>query len=176
MGDCPGGNLPGAVGLHARGVLYAARVAAPPKAPPPGTFGAKVGNMFGSLNVLVYRVSRGRVGGKMDKLPVLLLEHVGAKSGKKRTVPLLYLEDGEDLVLVASRGGSEANPGWLYNLKANPRTTVEIKGQRRDVVARVATDEERERLWPELVRGYRHYATYQTRTDRQIPVIILSPA
>ena len=151
-------------------------MAAPPKFPPPGSVRAKIPNAAAKVNVLIYKASGGRFGGKMDNLPVLLLDHVGAKSGKTRTAPLLYLEDGENLVIVASRGGSEANPAWLYNLKANPRTTVEIKGQRRDVVARVATDEERERLWPELVRGYRYYATYQTRTDRQIPVLILSPA
>jgi deazaflavin-dependent oxidoreductase (nitroreductase family) len=143
---------------------------------PPGSFAAKVGNVLGSVNVLIYRVSGGRVGGKMDQLPVMLLEHTGAKSGKTRTTPLLYLADGDDLVIVASRAGSDANPAWFHNLKVHPNATVEIKGTRRQVVARVATDEERERLWPELVRGYRHYATYETRTERRIPVLILSPA
>jgi deazaflavin-dependent oxidoreductase (nitroreductase family) len=151
-------------------------VTSPPAFPPPGSLRARVVNAATRVNVIAYKASSGRLGAKMDKLPVLLLEHTGRKSGVVRTAPLLYLEDGPDLVIVASRGGSDANPAWLYNLQANPRAAVTIGKERREVVARTATDEERERLWPELVRGYRHYEVYQSRTQRQIPVIILSPA
>jgi deazaflavin-dependent oxidoreductase (nitroreductase family) len=133
-------------------------------------------NLASQVNVVLYRLSGGRLGGKMEDLPVLLLEHTGRKSGKARTAPLLYLEDGSDLVIVASRGGSDETPAWWLNLQSKPQVVVEIKGQRRDVMAREATDEERARLWPELVSGYKHYEVYQQRTQRKIPVIILSPA
>ncbi|HWF55704.1 MAG TPA: nitroreductase family deazaflavin-dependent oxidoreductase [Solirubrobacteraceae bacterium] len=151
-------------------------MAAPPAFPPPGSLRAKLVNTMGSLNVVAYRLSGGRLGGRMQQLPLLLLHHVGRKSGQTRVAPLLYLQDGEDLVIVGSRGGSDAPPAWWLNLQAQPRATVEIRGARRDVVARQATPEEKARLWPELVRGYSHYDAYQQRTSREIPVIILSPA
>jgi deazaflavin-dependent oxidoreductase (nitroreductase family) len=151
-------------------------MSSPPAFPPPGSLRAKLMNVLTGANVVLYRLSGGRLGGKMDNLPVLLLQNKGRKSGAVRTAPLLYLEDGQDLVIVASRGGSDETPAWWLNLQANPRTTVEIKGKRHEVVARLASDEERARLWPLLVAGYRHYAAYQERTQRQIPVIILSAA
>jgi F420H(2)-dependent quinone reductase len=105
-----------------------------------------------------------------------LLDHVGAKSGKKRTTPLLYVRDGEDVVLVASKGGFPRHPAWFHNLKANPDTTVQIGGERRAVHARVATPEERERLWPLAVEAYRGYSLYQKRSQgREIPMIVLEP-
>ena len=128
------------------------------------------------LDAAVYKLSGGRLRNKMDDLPVLVLEHTGRKSGTVRQAPLLYLEDGEDLVIVASRGGSDATPAWWLNLQAHPQAAVTIGRQKRNVVARLASEEERARLWPELVRGYRHYDVYQSRTERTIPVIILSPA
>jgi F420H(2)-dependent quinone reductase len=151
-------------------------VPSPPAFPPPGTFRAKIVNAIGSVNVAAYKLSGGRLGGKMDNLPVLILEHTGRKSGTVREAPLLYLGDGQDLVIVASRGGSDATPAWWLNLQAHPQAAVTIGREKRGVVARIATDEERTRLWPELVRGYRHYEVYQSRTQRRIPVIILSPA
>jgi len=149
---------------------------APPAIPPPGTLGAKAVNFISRVNVAVYRASGGRLGGKVKKAPVLLLDHVGRKSGAKRTAPVLYLENGEDLVIVGSRGGSDAPPAWWLNLKDSPRTSVLVGRERRDVVARQATPEEREALWPRLVAMYADYADYQARTEREIPVIILSPA
>jgi deazaflavin-dependent oxidoreductase (nitroreductase family) len=89
---------------------------------------------------------------------------------------LLYLRDGADIAIVASRGGSDATPAWWLNLKANPATTVQIGRKRLPVVAREATADEKARLWPRLVEMYPDYAVYQTRTERQIPVVILSPA
>jgi deazaflavin-dependent oxidoreductase (nitroreductase family) len=107
---------------------------------------------------------------------MLLLDHVGAKSGSRRTSPLLYFRDGDDLVIVASKGGFSAHPAWFHNLMANPETTVQVRSQRRAVRARVATPEERERLWPEAVRRWRGYADYQAHCgDREIPLVILEP-
>lgn len=128
------------------------------------------------LNTALYRRTGGRIGNKVKGAPVLLLDHVGRKSGTARTTPLLYLEDGSDLVIVASRGGSEAMPAWFYNLMANPSTTVQVGSERRPVLARQASDDERERLWPQLTAMYPDYDVYQARTSRKIPVVILSPA
>ena len=96
-----------------------------------------------------------------------------AKSGRRRTLPLLYIRDGEDVVIVASKGGYPKHPAWFHNLCANPDTTVQIGSERRDVHARVATPAERERLWPKAVAAYGDYARYQERTDREIPLLIL---
>lgn len=129
------------------------------------------------LHGKVYRVTRGRIGHRIPGVPpICLIDHVGAKSGKKRTSPLLYLEDGDDIVLVASKGGYVRSPAWFHNLKANPETTVQIGPEIRRVHARVATDEERDRLWPMALEVYPTYAEYQERTDRRIPLVILSPA
>jgi F420H(2)-dependent quinone reductase len=127
-------------------------------------------------HTLVYRLSGGRIGHTFPGLPsMLLLDHVGAKSGAKRTSPLLYIKDGDNLVLVASKGGYPRHPGWFHNLGAHPDTTVQVGSERRDVHARVATPEERERLWPRVVDSYGSYADYQKRTDREIPLVILEP-
>ena len=107
---------------------------------------------------------------------MLLLDHVGAKSGVKRTAPLLYFPDGEDVVIVASKGGFPRNPAWYYNLKANPDTTAQIGAERRAVRARVATAEERERLWPVAESMWAGYADYQAHSKgREIPLVILAP-
>jgi F420H(2)-dependent quinone reductase len=124
----------------------------------------------------LYRVTGGRLGHRVPGLPpMLLLDHVGAKSGAKRTSPLVYVRDGEDLVLVASKGGHPQNPAWFYNLKANPDTEVQVGSERRQVHARVAGAAEHERLWPKALKVYGGYADYQKRTERQIPLVILEP-
>jgi deazaflavin-dependent oxidoreductase (nitroreductase family) len=133
-------------------------------------------NQVVAVNTHVYRLTGGRVGNKMKGAPVLLLDHVGRKSGQARTTPLLYLRDDADIVIVASRGGSDATPAWWLNLQAHPATTVQIGRERLRVLAREATPDEKARLWPRLVEMYPDYAVYQTRTERQIPVVILSPA
>lgn len=105
---------------------------------------------------------------------MLLLDHVGAKSGTKRTTPLLYFPDGDNVVIVASKGGYPKHPAWYHNLKANPDTSAQIGGERRSVHARVATPTERERLWPEAVRAYGGYRDYAARSKgREIPLVIL---
>ena len=111
----------------------------------------------------------------MFKSPVLLLTTTGRKTGEERTTPLLYLADGEDLVVVASNGGAPKHPAWLLNLRANPEATVEVGGRKLRVRAREAGPEEKERLWPKLVEMYGSYEDYRRRTDREIPVVLLEP-
>lgn len=124
----------------------------------------------------VYRATNGLIGHRFPgSPPVLLLDHVGAKSRRLRTSPLVYALDGEDVILVASKGGYPRNPGWFHNLMANPDTTVQIGSSRRPVHARVANAEERERLWPKVVEVYSGYQDYQGRTEREIPLVILAP-
>jgi F420H(2)-dependent quinone reductase len=130
------------------------------------------------LHTFAYRASGGRLGHTLPGVPgkMLLLDHVGAKSGTKRTSPLLYFPDAENVVIVASKGGFPKHPAWYHNLIANSDTTVQIGRERRAVRARVATPEERERLWPMAVRAYRGYADYQVRSKgREIPLVILEP-
>jgi deazaflavin-dependent oxidoreductase (nitroreductase family) len=128
------------------------------------------------LHTAAYRATRGVVGHQLPGLPpMLLLDHVGAKSGAHRTSPLVYVADGRDLVIVASKGGFGAHPAWLHNLRANPDTTVQVGSERRRVHARVATAEERRRLWPLALAVYPDWAVYQRRTDREIPVLVLEP-
>ncbi len=124
----------------------------------------------------VYRLTGGLVGHRMPGAPpMLLLDHVGARSGKKRTTPLAYLEYGHDVVVVASKGGHPRNPAWFHNLVANPETTIQVGSRRRPVHARVAEGDERERLWERVVELYDGYRGYQERTDRQIPLVVLEP-
>ncbi len=128
-----------------------------------------------AIHTFLYRLSGGIIGGHMRKSPVLLLITTGRKTGKRRTTPLLYLKDGDNLVLVASYGGAPMHPLWWLNLQAKPQTEVEIGRQKVAVVARQADPEERKRLWPLLVAMYADYDTYQKKTAREIPVIILFP-
>lgn len=122
----------------------------------------------------VYRATRGVIGHRIPGLaPMLLLDHVGARSGARRTSPLLYVEDGPTLFIVASKGGYEKHPGWLHNLRAHPDTTVQIGARRQAVHAREATAAERARLWPKAVAAYSGYSGYQARTQREIPLVIL---
>jgi deazaflavin-dependent oxidoreductase (nitroreductase family) len=107
---------------------------------------------------------------------MLLLDHVGAKSGTTRTCPLLYIGDGENVVIIASKGGYPKHPAWYHNLTANPDTEVQVGRERRAVHARLATEEERERLWPQAVRVWSGYADYQARSKgREIPMVVLEP-
>lgn len=124
----------------------------------------------------IYRLTGGRIGQHLPGLsPMLLLDHVGARSGTRRTTPLLYVDDPPNVVIVASKGGYPQNPAWYYNLRANPDTEIQIGSERRPVRAREATAPERERLWPMAVKTYGSYRDYQRRTDREIPLMILEP-
>jgi F420H(2)-dependent quinone reductase len=133
-------------------------------------------NRFFGAHAALYRGTGGRLGRRLPGLPpFLLLEHIGAKSGTRRIAPLVYFEDGDDLVIVASKGGFPRHPAWFHNLCANPETEVRVGTERRPVRARVATDAERERLWPGAVETWGGYADYQARADRKIPLVILEP-
>jgi deazaflavin-dependent oxidoreductase (nitroreductase family) len=124
----------------------------------------------------IYRATRGVIGHRFPGAPpTLLLDHVGARSGTRRTSPLVYARDGEDLVLIASKGGYPKNPAWYHNLVAHPDTTVQVGSQRRSVHARVADPEERTRLWPLVVSVYGGYEAYRRRTEREIPLVVLEP-
>lgn len=132
--------------------------------------------VFVALNVWVYRLSGGRVMGRMGAAPILLLTTVGRKSGRKRTVPLLYLEDAGRFAIVASYAGSPRHPAWFLNLEANPKVDLQVRSRRFSATARQASAEEKAQLWPRLVAIYPAYADYQKRTTRDIPVVIVSPA
>lgn len=136
----------------------------------------------GRAQVWIYRRTGGRIGGKWrigagfrKPVPTLLLEHRGRKTGKQFTVPLLYIRDADDVVVVASQGGRPENPQWFRNLVADPDTHVQIGPRRSAVRAVVADAEERNRLWPNLVDAYADFDTYQEWTEREIPVVVLKP-
>jgi deazaflavin-dependent oxidoreductase (nitroreductase family) len=129
-------------------------------------------------HTFLYRRTGGRLGHTIPGVPgkMLLLDHVGAKSGVERTSPLLYVEDGADLVVVASKGGFPRHPAWYHNLMANPDTTVQVGGETRPVHARVAEPEERDRLWKMAVAAYHGYEDYAARSKgREIPLVVLQP-
>jgi deazaflavin-dependent oxidoreductase (nitroreductase family) len=127
-------------------------------------------------HVAVYRLTGGLVGHRFPgSPPMLLLDHVGARSGTRRTSPLVYVRDGEDVVIVASKGGHPKNPAWFHNVMANPDTTVQIGSRRMPVHARLADPAERERLWPMAVQVYGGYEGYRRRTEREIPLVVLEP-
>jgi F420H(2)-dependent quinone reductase len=136
-----------------------------------------------TLHTRMYRATGGRLGkhwrigaGIRKAVPVCLLTTTGRKSGQPRTVPLCYLQEGEAIVLVASQGGLPENPQWYYNVKANPTVRIEIGCRRRAYRARIAGPDERARLWPKLVDLYADFESYQSWTDRQIPVVVCEPA
>lgn len=123
----------------------------------------------------LYRATGGKVGGRLVGSPVLLLVTAGRKTGRRRTTPLLYLEDGDRHVIVASNGGAPKSPFWWLNLRANPEATAEIGGRKTRVRASEVGGEEKRRLWKRLVEMYPSYESYQRKTDREIPVILLEP-
>lgn len=130
---------------------------------------------MGALHTALYRMTGGRRGGTMMKVPILLLTTRGRKSGKERTTPLMYSRDGDNLVLIASVGGAPRNPSWYWNLQGQD-AEVQIGREHRRVRARDAEGEERERLWAQMVALYPSYADYQKKTSRRIPVVVLEPA
>jgi F420H(2)-dependent quinone reductase len=128
------------------------------------------------VNTFMYRRNNGQgLGGTFQKIPVALLTTTGRKSGQPRVSPLYFLRDGDKVVVAASRGGSDKNPMWYLNLKANPKVQVQIKKAVLDLTARDATEEERQRYWPKLVEMYPTYEDYQSWTDRTIPLVICEP-
>jgi deazaflavin-dependent oxidoreductase (nitroreductase family) len=138
--------------------------------------GTAVIKVMSRLNTWVYRVTAGKIGGRFLRgAPVLLLTTTGRRSGEPRTAPLLYLQDGERYVVVASKGGMSHHPLWYRNLEANPEVEIEVGRRRMAATAHTATDEEKAALWPRLLAMYSDFADYQARTERAIPVVILTP-
>jgi F420H(2)-dependent quinone reductase len=132
--------------------------------------------LTGKLNVPLYRLSGGRIGGRIAKAPVLLLTTTGRKSGLPRTAPVVYLADGEDVVVIGSNAGHSRTPAWSLNLKANPEAEVEIGRKRRKVRARIAEGEERTDLWRRHNEQYSGFDEYESRTDRDIALFVLEPS
>jgi deazaflavin-dependent oxidoreductase (nitroreductase family) len=136
-----------------------------------------------TVNVAIYRWTGGvlgstwRVGSAFPRgIPVLLLTTIGRKSGQPRVQPLLFIEEGDNVIVVASHGGLPKDPLWYKNLEANPECEVQIKRRKMKMTACTASPDEREALWPKLVAHYPDFASYETWTDRVIPVVILEPA
>ena len=127
------------------------------------------------LHTQVYRRTGGKVGAKIGPTNMGLLTTTGRKSGQPRTTPLNCTPDGDRWLLVASYGGDDRDPQWFKNLQANPEATIQVGADTIPVRATVATPEEKEVLWPKVVEAYQGYEGYQRRTDRQIPVVILTP-
>ena len=147
----------------------------PPPAPQAGSRFWWFWERFTDLHTAAYRLTKGRIGGHVMG-PILLLDHVGAKSAKRRTTPLIYFPDDGNWVIVASKGGIDRHPAWWHNLKAHPVTTAQVGAERRPVKAREAEGAERAKLWKRAVEVYKPYESYQRRTKRRIPVIVLEPA
>src|SRR5438105_15305423 len=131
--------------------------------------------MISGTHELWYRLSGGLIGGRLGHLPILLLTTTGRRSGRRLTTPLVYLADGENLVIIASNGGSDRHPQWCRNLRAQANAEVQVGPATRAVVARKAEGDERERLWRAVVELYHGYEKYRRMTSREIPVVVLTP-
>ena len=129
--------------------------------------------LFSWIHRVVYRVSGGRIGCRLVGGPVLLLITEGRKSGKARTTPLLYLEEGANWVVAGSNAGDDRHPTWWLNLKAHPVAAVQIQNTVKRVRAKEASEDERSLLWPRFVEMYSDYNTYRQRTTRKLPIVIL---
>lgn len=143
----------------------------------------RVIKVLSAANTWLYRKTAGRIGGTWrigsaarHGVPICLLTTIGRKSGEARTVPLCYLADGDRVVLVASQGGLPAHPQWYRNLVADAHVEVQVGRSRRRMTARTAAPDERAALWPRLVELYADYDSYQSWTQREIPVVICEPA
>jgi F420H(2)-dependent quinone reductase len=141
--------------------------------------GLYLGRRSAKIHVALYRWTGGRIGGHLPGLPtarIALVDHVGAKSGLRRTSPLIYCEAGGVVAVVASKAGQPTNPAWFHNLVAHPDTSIQIGSEVREVRARVATDEERTRWWPKLSVVYPGYDFFQRLAkNRKVPVVLFEP-
>ncbi|MET8211461.1 nitroreductase family deazaflavin-dependent oxidoreductase [Streptomyces sp. NPDC005373] len=132
--------------------------------------------LVGSEHVARYRETDGEVGYEWNGVPILLLTTTGRTTGAPRTKALIFGRDGDDYLVVASTGGAPKHPSWYLNLLARPEAEVQVKAERTPVVARTADAAERTRLWDTVVGYWPNYDTYQTRTERLIPVVVLTPS
>ena len=134
-------------------------------------------NLFGDEHVRRYRETGGEVGHEWrEGSTILLLTTKGRKSGEPRTTPLIYAQDGDRYVIVASKGGAPEHPGWYLNLEKDPGVELQVKDDVFSARARTAEGEERERLWRKANEVWSHYDEYATKTDREIPVVVLERA
>jgi deazaflavin-dependent oxidoreductase (nitroreductase family) len=131
---------------------------------------------FTALNVWVYRLTGGRLMNGLEGAPICLVTMTGRRSGRRKTLALMYTPHGQDVLLVASLGGAPQHPAWYYNLKADPNVVIQAGRVRRRMRAREASAEEKRTLWPVAVANYASFADYQKRTPREIPLFICSPA
>jgi deazaflavin-dependent oxidoreductase (nitroreductase family) len=145
------------------------------EAKPPNGPNKAVIKFASKLNVFVYRLTGGRVMGKMKGAPICLVTMTGRKSGRKITFPLMYNPDGGNVILVASLGGAPKNPVWYYNLMANPKVIIQLGAKKQEMLATQASPEQKAALWPSIVANYPDFEVYQKKTERDIPVIICSP-
>jgi F420H(2)-dependent quinone reductase len=129
----------------------------------------------GKLNIPLYRLSGGRIGGMLDRTPVLLLTATGRRSGQSRTVPVAYLADGDRYIVIGSNAGHAKVPAWSLNLEANPDAGVEVGRKRVKVRARIAAGDERADLWRKMNQQYSGFDDYEARTDRDIKLFVLEP-
>jgi deazaflavin-dependent oxidoreductase (nitroreductase family) len=129
----------------------------------------------GRFNVALYRISGGRLMANVSQAPVLLLTTTGRRSGQQRTAPVCYLRDGERLAVIGSNAGNPNAPAWALNLLANPTAEVQVRKERRPMIARVAESDEREDLWRRMNQLYSGFDDYKKRTDRDIKVFVLEP-
>ncbi len=130
---------------------------------------------FNAQVIEEFRANGGKAGGMFEGKPLLLLHHVGARSGQEYVTPLVYLDDDGRQVIFASKGGAPANPGWYHNLKAGPNVSIELGTETSDVIAEEATGAERDRLYSIQEEQQPQFAEYAQKTDRKIPVIVLTP-
>lgn len=133
-------------------------------------------NLLGAEHIRRYQETDGEVGYLWNGAPTLLLDATGRKSGDVHTSALIFARDGDDYLVVASYGGAPRHPAWYLNLQANPEAEIQVKGDRIPVTARTATAEEKPRLWTVVTETWPNYDVYQTRTDREIPIVVLSPS
>jgi deazaflavin-dependent oxidoreductase (nitroreductase family) len=131
--------------------------------------------LVGEQHVERYRETNGEVGYIWNGVPTLLLTTTGRKSGEARTNALIFGRDGDDYLVVASMGGAPSDPNWYRNLQAQPSAEIQVRADRIRVTSRTADDVEKARLWKIMTDGWPNYDVYQSRTDRVIPVVVLSP-
>jgi deazaflavin-dependent oxidoreductase (nitroreductase family) len=132
--------------------------------------------LYGQEHVDRYLATGGEEGHDWQGTQTLILETTGRKSGKQRLTPLIYGRHGNDYLVVASKGGTPENPDWYHNLAANPEVEIQVKGEKMRARARTATPDEKAELWSIMTKEWPDYDEYQTKTDRDIPVVVLEPA
>ena len=142
----------------------------PPRSPDEMDF-----TIRGDSHVQAYRETGGETGYIWNNATILLLTTKGRKSGQEKTVPLIFIEGGDNYVIIASLGGAPNHPAWYLNLESDPRVTLQVKDKVFDAMARTAQSPERERLWQKAVEAWPQYTDYQAKTSRQIPVVVLEP-